>query len=297
MEKSTLVSIIIVNFNTKALLLACIESLYSNVKTPFEIIVVDNASSDGSSAAVERLKKKNISVIKNAENYGFAKANNQGIKRAKGSFILLLNSDTVVTNDAITQGISVLRAHPKVGVMSCKLTNADGSLQATGGYFPYPLRLFLWMTFLDDIPFISSLSRSFHPPLSYYTKSRSLDWVTGAFFLFRAEIRDTVGYLDEEYFMYVEELDYCYRIQATGWSVLYDTSSSIIHLGRASSSNEFALLSEYKNLVLFYKKHLPAWVGFCRVMLKIGALARRIIFGILGKKTQQHIYEKAFHII
>ncbi len=301
MEARPQVSIIIVSFNTKKLLIDCIESIFSHVKCSYEIIVVDNASEDGSPDAVRIWEKKHkgiaVHIIGNKGNVGFAAANNQGMKKSKGNFLLLLNSDTLLTEDSISLCLEKFSEQPKLGIASCKLKNRDGSLQATGGYFPTPVRVFLWMTFLDDLPGMSRVINVFHPKPNYYKKDHMLDWVTGAFFLFKRELLSGVGFFDEDYFMYVEELDYCYRARKAGWRVAYFSSTSIIHFGQASGSSEFALLSEYKNLILYFKKHFPSNEGFIRICLKTGALIRMGIFAILGQSVPRKIYAKAFSII
>lgn len=297
MEKSTFVSIIIVSFNTRKLLLSCIESIYEYVHTPFEIIIVDNNSSDSSVLSVKKLKRQNIHIISNTENVGFAKANNQGFKKARGNYILLLNSDTLLTEDCVTPSATYLDSHARTGILSCSLKNEDGSVQPTGGYFPTLFRVFLWISFLDDIPFFNYFFRSFHPKERIYSKAVKLDWITGAYFFMRAELLESVGMLDEDYFMYVEELDYCYRVKEKGWDIDYIPRGNIIHFGRSSGSNEFAILSELKNLVLFYRKHYSILVPLLRVVLKIGALGRVVLFAILGESRKRDIYAKAFFVV
>lgn len=294
METRPLVSIIIINFNTPELTLACIESLKKYVKVAYEIIVVDNASKDDS---VAKLKSKTDKFIRNKENIGFAAANNQGIKVARGEYFLLLNSDTYLTEDAISKATEFLSIHDEYGIISCSLRNKDGSRQATGGYFPTIGRLVLWMSFIDDIPLVRNILTSAHPHLAFYETSRELDWVTGAFFMIRREVIKKAGNLDEDYFMYVEELDFCFRARKEGFKVFYLADTSIIHLGQASSTNEFALTSEYKNLVLFYKKHFPRQVTLARSFLKLGALARMGLYTILGKSNIRKIYAKAFKLV
>ena len=143
-------SIIIVSYNTKKLLLGCIQSIEKHTQgVDYEVIVVDNASTDGSADLVRRLslKKSDVRVIENTINKGFAAANNQGIKIAKGKYILLLNSDTKILENTLLKMISWMDKNEKVGVSTCKLLNADRSIQATGGYFPTLPRIFMWALF------------------------------------------------------------------------------------------------------------------------------------------------------
>lgn len=297
MEKSPLVTIVIVSFNTQELLLSCIASIEKWVKSTHEIIVVDNASADGSVSAVLGLKNKNIVLLQNKTNVGFAKANNQAFAKANGKYILMLNSDTYLTEDSVTSVLRLLQHNPKIGVASCRLNNNDKSLQPTGGYFPTLFRLFAWMSFVDDIPGFSEIIRPVHPTARFYRKSCELDWVTGAFLMFPKSILKKAYGLDEDYFMYVEELDFCYRVKKLEFTVSYLHEASVVHLGRGSSTNEFAITSEFKNIVLFYKKHFPHLVNFARIILKGGCILRITLFAILGKSTEQKIYEKTLNII
>ena len=302
-------SIIIVSYNTKKLLLDCIDSIIKNTKKiSYEIIVVDNASRDDSVEALEKLKIQSLqfTVIQNKENFGFAKANNQGMKIAKGQFILLLNSDTIVKANIFSEMIPWMSVRKEVGIVSCALRNKDGSLQGSGGSFPTLFRVFAWMFFLEDIPLLDSLIDPFHPmhPSSPFYKgerqfirAREKDWVTGAFFLLKKELIDEVGYFDEDYFIYTEEVDLCFRAKKKGWKIWYLPKWSIIHLGGASSTSEFAIISEYKGIKTFYKKHMPAWQApLLKLFLKCGAILRIILFGVLKGTKIANVYVKAFQV-
>lgn len=287
-------SIIIVNYNTASLLEDCINSLKANIGfKDFEIIIVDNASTDKSGKYLSLLSsKKNFKLIKNKENLGFAKANNQGMQIAKGDFVLLLNSDTTVDANIFPKLFEWLVANKKAGVVSCKLKNSDGTLQATGGYFPTLSKVATWMLFLDDVPLLSKLLKPFHPKADFYPNTNfQLDWVTGAFFLIRREVVEKIGYLDEDYFMYVEDLDYCYRTKKAGWEVWYLPFVSITHFGGASSNKAYPLISEYQNIKLFYKKHLPVWQNqVLIVLLKVGAILRIMLFSLFsGERSQIYV--------
>lgn len=302
-------SIIIVSYNTKKLLKDCIASIEESTNNiNYRVVVVDNASSDGSAELVKRLEKRNsrIELITNNENNGFGKANNQGIKKVKAKYYLLLNSDTVIKGTILKEMISWLDKHEKVAVVSCALKDTGGRLQGNGGYFPYLTKVFSWMFFIEDIPVLDKFIKPFHPrnPQSQFLKSDGLykqatkfDWVTGAYFLIRKEVIKEIGLMDEDYFMYVEEVDWCYRISKLGWEIWYLPKWSILHLGGASSTAEFPILSEYKGLKTFYKKHMPAWkYPILRLFLKMGALLRLIILGLLKGGNARETYTKAFKI-
>lgn len=300
-------SIIIINYNTKKITKDCIGSVVKNTRgIEYEIIVVDNASTDGSVEVLEKLEKmiSNLKLIKNRQNKGFGPGNNQGIKVSKGEFVLLLNTDTVIHDNTLSEMVAFTRKNKRVGVATCALKNPDGSLQGTGGYFPNLFRVFAWMFFLDDIPLLDTLIKPFHPVhgqspfykgTGQFRRRREQDWVTGAFLLTRKEVIDEIGPFDEDYFMYTEEVDFCFRVKEKGWKVWYLPDWSITHLGGASSTAEFPILSEYKGVKLFYKKRMPSWqFPILRLFLKGGALARVVLFSLLKGKEAAVTYVKAY---
>jgi GT2 family glycosyltransferase len=297
-------SIIIVSFNTKELLVSCIKSVFKCTKNiKFEVIVVDNNSGDGSADAAKSL---GATVIKNKGNFGFAVANNQGFRVSHGKYVLFLNSDTEIHGNVLGEMMPWMEINSKAGVATCALKNKDGSLQATGGYFPTLLRVFSWMI-IQDIPFVDNIIKPFHPHHSkslffrgdsFYKTQKKIDWATGAFLLTRREILEKVEGWDEKFFMYVEDVDLCFRIKRLGYEVWYLPKWSITHLGGASSkSSEHSLLSEYEGIKKFYVKHYAAWqFPIVRLILKIGALGRIIVFGILEGSESAKTYAKAFRI-
>jgi len=299
------VSVIIVSFNTKNLLEKCIDSVIKKTQDiSFEIIVIDNGSSDGSPQAVRKKNINNLTIIENRKNLGFAAGNNQGIKKSDGRHILLLNSDTEIKDNVIGEMVSWMDKNSKVGIATCALKNEDGTLQGSGGYFPNLLRVFAWMLFLEDIPLIDRLIKPYHPMHSaspiykgseFFKTSHQQDWVTGAFFLIRKDVIEQIGYFDEDYFMYVEEVDFCFRAKTKGWQVYYLPDWSITHLGGASGTSELPILSEFKSLKRFYKKFYPSWqFPFLRLLLAAGALVRIPLFYILKGRERSAIYVKAF---
>lgn len=290
-------SIIVVSYNTKELLRLCVQSVrkFSN-GFEYEIIVIDNSSSDGTLAWLSKLK--NIKLISNTNNPGFAKANNQGIGIAHGKYILLLNSDTQLEENSLEKMILWMEERPKVGIASCKFKNPDGGKQATGGFFPTLPRVFLWATFLDDIPQIASIFGSYHPSPWWYKKLRYQDWVTGAFLMFRREVLKDVGGLDENIFMYGEDVEFCYRAKNAGWKVAYVPIASIFHIGHASGSSARAILGEYKGLLYFYKKHKSfAALLLVELFLKLGALLRIFLYLVRGDTKTAGVYAKAIAVI
>jgi GT2 family glycosyltransferase len=299
-------SVIVVSYNTKKLLKQCLDSVFKYTKSiNFEVVVIDNASHDGSPAMVEKSFPQ-VKLIKSKKNLGFAAANNRGIKKARGRYILLLNSDIILRENSIKKMIGWMEKKKKVGISSCQLVHDDGSLQRTGGYFPDLLRIFNWMFFIDDLPFIKELIKPFHPhepqtgwlSSQYFQKQHFQDWVTGAFFLIRKEVVEQIDGLDEKFFMYVEELEFCYRAKKAGWRIAYVPLTKVVHLERKSGSQAGALLGEYRGLIYFYQKHKPAWQLFLlKILLKLGALLRVLIFGIImADREKRKIYAQALAI-
>lgn len=289
------ISIIIPSYNTYQLLKDCLTSIYQNTKVPFEIIIVDNGSTDGSVAMVKE-NFPNTRLIENKINLGFAQAVNQGLEKAQGRYLLILNSDTLVLDGAVDKEISFLEKHEEVGVVGCQLKNSDGTIQPSGGYLPNLVRVFLWMSFLDDLPILKNILRPYHvEDKEFYTHQRYLDWVTGAFFLTRREVFEKVGFFDPEMFMYVEEIDWCIRVKKAGYKVVFNPSACIVHYRGASTKRRKAgILEEYQGLKYFFSKYKAGWqFPLLRLFLKFGAWARLFLFGIMLKDLEsKRIYAK-----
>ncbi len=305
-KKQIDLSIVIVNYNTKDITVECLNSIIANTSgINYEIIVIDNASVDGSIQAIKKINE--VKLILNSQNKGFAHGNNQGIKVANGKFVLFLNTDTLINDNVLDEMIKWMDVNPNAGVATPALKNKDGSLQGTGGYFPTLPRVFSWMT-IQDLPFVDNFIKPFHPyhsksffskGASFYDSQKELDWVTGAYLMTRRDILEKIEGWDESFFMYVEEVDLCYRIKQLGYKIWYLPKWSIIHFGGASSkTNEFSLISEYQGIKKFYKKLFSSWqYQVLRLLLKIGALGRMVVFGILEGRESVKIYAKAYRAI
>jgi GT2 family glycosyltransferase len=230
------------------------------------VIVVDNASSDGS---VDMVKSEfpQVILLENSQNQGFAAANNQGITIAKGRYILLLNSDTVILDNAIARTVAFADTYPKAGITGCRVLNEDKTLQLSSFMFPSVLNMTLWTTYLFKL---FPRSRFFgRERMTWWGRDdvRDVDVVTGSFMLVRQEAIKQVGSMDERFFMYFEETDWCYRFKQEGWKVMFTPCGEIIHLGGASSKQTRAAMVKQwlKSMLLFFKKHksmleyLSAW--------------------------------------
>ncbi|WP_018758677.1 glycosyltransferase family 2 protein [Paenibacillus terrigena] len=251
-------SIIILNYNTRQLTLDCLQSVYASTTSyRYEVILIDNNSSDDS---VEHLQRHYPSthLIANQENVGFSRANNQGMLVAQGRYILLLNSDTIVESETFEIMLQFMDSHPEVGTSGCKLILPDGSLdKACRRGFPTPSASFYYAFGLSRM--FPNNPRFNQYQLGYLSPDESypIDCLVGAFMLVRREAIDQVGMLDEEFFMYGEDIDWCYRIKKAGWQNYYYSRTFITHYKGASSRRKpFKIIYEFhRAMYLFHKKH------------------------------------------
>ena len=295
-------SIIIPSYNTKQVTLDCLYSIYKFTKElNYEIIVVDNGSKDGSVEALKKYSQEytNFKIIDAQENLGFGKANNLGVKNAKGKYLLFLNSDTIIFDNALKVSLDNAKELKDLGVYSCRLLNKDKSIQPSGGHFPNLLNLFAWQLFIDDLPLVGSLIPSIHPQKSSYNSHQNLDWVTGAFMIIPKEAFEEVGGFDEKIFMYTEEIELVYRLHKRGYRCFLQNSPAIIHLGGASSGSYLALTSEIKNMIYFWNKHKPKWqLPIAKILFFVGSLLRWLLFGIIKQdETRRRAYASALRDI
>lgn len=226
-------SIVIISFNTLVLTRTCLESVMPWLgDLRVEIIVVDNASQDGSVEMVQE-HYPSIKLIKNNDNFGFAAANNQAFLVAQGEFVLLLNSDTEILGDVITNSVDYLRNHPRVGAMGCRVLNSDRSMQATCSGYPTLFRLLKLTLGLDRLPIMKSfdgyLLRSWQRDTD-----REVEVISGCYLLVRRSIIESIGPLDDAFFFFGEETDWCLRIRKAGWQLRFSPVGEIIHYGGGS---------------------------------------------------------------
>jgi len=254
-------SIVIVNWNTRDTLRDCLKSVYQETQDiQVEVVVIDNASSDDSATMVKAEFPQAI-LIENSENRGFAAANNQGIAIAKGRYVLLLNSDTTVLDNAIANTVKFADEHPEAAVVGCRVLNSDKTLQPTCFMFPSVMNMILSATYLYKL---FPQSRIFgRERMSWWERDdiREVNVVTGCFMLVRKEAIDQVGVMDEQFFMFGEETDWCYRFGRAGWKILFTPDAEAIHLGGESCKKvvpEMALQLR-ASILLFFKKHKNAF--------------------------------------
>ncbi len=261
-------SVVIVNWNTCDLLRDCLRSLLQEVEgLSLEIFVVDNGSSDDSVAMV-REQFPAVVVIENGRNLGFARANNVALRQASGRFWLLLNSDTVVNKGALEGLLRTMEQESDIGVAGLQLLNEDGSLQNSISNAP---------TLLTELG-NKRLLRLFWPSRypgkeQHYSEPLQVESVIGACLMVRREAAQQVGVLDEDYFFFLEETDWCVRMRKAGWKVVHDPRYRLYHLQGKSAGkvNIRARIEYWRSRYTFFRKHSGLFV---RVLLRVGLLLR-----------------------
>ncbi|HEY1851270.1 MAG TPA: glycosyltransferase family 2 protein [Candidatus Binataceae bacterium] len=272
------VSIVIVSFNTRDLLQECLQCVERSAgKVRQETIVVDNASRDGSADMVA-LQFPQVRLVRAASNLGFAGANNRGFEIARGQYIVLLNSDAFLMPDALALAVMHMEDNSMAGVGGARLVGRDHSWQPAARMFPSPLKDLLMMSGLaahyPHSHFFGRADRTWANPGT----AAAVDWVPGAFSIIRKEVLDRVGYFDERFFLYYEEVDLCRRIKDAGYQVWYWPDVRTVHLGGESSKKIIGLevsssgtqltLWRMRSELLYYRKHHGASGAWSAALLE-----------------------------
>ncbi len=266
-------SVVVVSFNTRDLLRDCLRSLMKELAgIANEVFVVDNASRDGSADMVE-MEFTDVRLIRSAVNLGFAGGNNQAFPLANGRYVVLLNSDAFLKPQALRRSIEHMDADPRIGLGGARLVGADGSWQASSRMFPSPLNDFLSLSGLAaKFPKSRFFGRQDHT-WADQDRASDTDWVPGAYSIIRRTILEEVGYFDEQFFLYYEEVDLCRRIKKAGYLVRYWPDVVVEHWGGESSKTVKSLtmsrsgaqleLWRMRSAFLYYRKHHGrlAWVS------------------------------------
>jgi len=329
--KTPVLTICIVSYNTEALTIQTIKSVIADLqRSPdllesHQIIVVDNNSSDNSVPAINRLAQKNsdinLKVIANNKNVGFAAANNQAIKETSGEFILLLNSDTLVQAGALSRmvfsmqnfspGDTVVATEAsssvessKLGIIAATLINWDGTHQAQGGNLPSLLTLAIQQFFIDDLPLIGQFLPSVQKTgrsakkvnLNNFTQDQQLiptGWVGGTAMLIRRSMIEEIGDLDENIFMYAEDMEFCLRAKNHHWNIAIHPTARITHFQNASSSSKNAIIGEIKGILYIWSKHKPPeQYQVARTILRIGSALRLNLYRLGTDQNKITAYEE-----
>lgn len=294
-------SVITVSWNTRELLRRCLLTVDREVQAlnqvsgaprpPFaaQVLVVDNASSDGT-VAMLRAEFPHVQVIANSENAGFTRGNNQALALAQGRYLFLLNPDTELRPGALCALVDYMESHPRVGIVGPRLYYSDGTPQSSRRRFP------TWSTAFWESPLPQHWFPHSRALARYYmldtddAATQSVDWVTGAALFVRRAVYEQIGGLDERFFMYSEELDWCYRAKKAGWDIVYLPTAAVTHYEGKSSEQVLAQRDIYfhSSKVRFFVKHRGAFAAeTLRLWLLVTflfKLAEESVKGLIGHK-------------
>jgi GT2 family glycosyltransferase len=281
---SVTLSICILTLNARDFLRACLHSIQEHTTLDHEIIVVDNGSSDGTSDMLQT-EFPTVRLIQNQENLGYTYPNNQAMQLAKGRFIALLNPDTLVHSGAFEQLCAFLESHPDVGIVGPKVLNPDGTLQAPcrrGDSRPWAV-----------ISYFTGLAKRF-PDKAFFNgyllthlpedQIHPVDGVSGSCMFIRREVVDQIGYLDERFFAYQEDADYCLRARQAGWQVYYNPEAQITHFGGQGGSRVQpyrSIWAWHKSYFLYYRKHFAGDYFFLFNWLYYVAMGVKLLMALL----------------
>lgn len=283
-------SVVIVNWNTRDLLSQCIQSALQGMdRLSFEVIVVDNASSDGSTQLLHE-RFPGVSVIANQTNVGFACANNQAIAVSRGRYILLLNSDAIVHASAPALMVEFMDSHPEAAVVGAKLFNPDGSFQASYGDFPGIFSELALSAGIDRLIFGKDFPSH---SAAESIEIRNVDWVGGACLAARRSAVESVGPLDESYFMYSEEMDWCFRFRQHGWQVFFLPAAQATHRKGQSSvqADEQRAIWLHEGRMRFYARHHNGSAArflslSCRIIAVVKAVVWFCVAAFSGRRRE-----------
>lgn len=290
------IAVSIVNFNTKHLTIDCIKSiLEQKSKYELEVWIVDNASNDGSVEMINEFIKdkglKKFYVVENKKNVGFAAGHNIALRKIKADYVLILNSDTLLNKGVIDEMVNFMEKN-KCFMATCKVFNLDGSLQPNTGDFPIGLGLLGWLFNLESL---GIKWPAFHiNDLKFYKQERQVDWVSGNFMMLKKEVIDKVGLFNESYFMYFEDVEYCYRAKKI-FKIMINPQVSIKHLSGGSLDDpKFRQWGgEYKGLLIFYKQHFGQFLTLLiRILVYFAIILRIFAFLLTGKIKYSLTYGK-----
>ncbi len=285
-------TVVIVNYNVKDLIQNCLSSIYKYCgNIALELIVIDNASTDGSVVMIQN-KFPACILISNKTNAGFSEANNQGIRIAKGDFILLLNPDTELRNDSISGMMTYLNKHPSIAMLAPKLLNTDGSLQISCCKFPSVLNIIV------EALYLHILFKLRQYPLSNFDTIFDVDYAAGACLLFHKDLINKIGYLDTNLF-WMDDVDYCYRAKTVGSVVYFPQSKIIHHSGKSLRQNyNISISNQIISKLKYLRKHFSFITFLVGIIFSlIHVFTRIMIFTVLSpfkkvyfSKSKAYIY-------
>jgi hypothetical protein len=282
-------SIVIVNYNSDKLLGDCLRSIYESIKgIEFEIYVVDNNSNDASLRFTKE-EFKNINYIENSNNIGFSRASNQGIKRCRGRYVLLLNPDTLINPGALEAMVKFMDMHQDIGITGPKIFDSDGKIQLSCRSLPsLNTAFFSRYSLLTRLFPNSQLSRRYLLSDFDHREIREVDWVSGSCMMIRGKLFEDIGLMDEDFFMYCEDVDFCHRAKIKGWRTVYFPDAQVVHYigGSSKGSKSQTIIAHHRSMYIFYKKHFRNNF-FLNIMVMSGIILRVGICILKDKLTKK----------
>lgn len=284
-------SIVTLSYNTRDLTLTCLGSIASKYKKELnegglEIIVVDNNSSDDSIKSIKAafFGAKYLTLIENRDNLGFGRGCNLGAKAAKGEYILFLNSDTEILDKGFLNMIKFLEENPKVAILGGKLENSNGTLQPSVGKFYNLFNLLIMLLGLERFGFLKSSPK----------RIQKVDWVSGACMMVRRDVFEKLLGFDSKFFMYVEDMEICYRAQKLGLNSYFYPGLKLKHQSLGSSDRSFAIINIYRGILHFYSKHrsYPEYL-IAKALLALKAIILILVGFIILNKDLRNRYGRA----
>jgi len=303
-NNKTSISIIVVSWNTKAITdkcLACMKKAVDYVKNnaAVEVVVVENASDDGTPAMIKK-KHPWVKMIESGSDLGYAKGNNFGFRHSnpKSQYILLLNNDAFVRSDTLAKSLNFFQKNPNCDVLGCQLHYEDERFQPSAGYLPTPVSVWGWTWGLELLPLIGNIFKPVHPKdLSYFQSDRRSEWVMGASLFMKREVFIRTHGFDENFFMYMDEVEWCKRVNDFGYQVWYTPAFNIIHVDKASAfglPEELAKIfyREMMGLKYYLKKYYPRTLWWLIPVMKMGIAMRWLVFYLLGNHMRLKAYSR-----
>lgn len=296
-RSTMLLSVVLINHNTHDYLKACLASMVRQMQpgTGIEVILVDNGSTDGSVEMVRR-DFPEVRLFPQSENLGFTKANNIGLREACGRYRLVLNSDTEIIGDALEVMCRYMDEHPDVGALGAQLLNPDGTIQLSCRKFPsFRTAFFHRYSLLTRLFPRNPYSAEYLMTDVGHDQTREVDWVSGACLLVRDTVCEQIGLLDEGFFIYAEDVDWCYRMKQAGWKVVYYPDAKVMHhIGRATRKIAYRMtLERHKSMWRFYKKHYSRGIAlvdaatYAGIFLRCGVMLMRNTLRVMFNRERQ----------
>ncbi len=290
--------VVVLNYNTKKVTAECLKSIFGcKNEIKMKVVLVDNDSSDGSVSYLSE-HFPDVLFLESGKNLGFAGGNNLALKKfyKKAKYCLLLNSDTKVRKDFFDK-LFVFAANFGFDIVSPKILIPDLSFQPNGGYLPYFLPVFFWLSGLDDIfrKFGIKLPSYQERSLEFYKKSDNIGWLAGTALMIKNDVFKKTGFLDDNIFMYGEDVDFCLRANKAGFKLGWTDTAEVIHYGGGSLKEPHfsQWLGEFRGLLYIYKKHFGIWQALgLKVLIYFFVFLRTIAFLVVGKASYAKVYAK-----